>query len=110
MMLSAKAPLGKSTEDCPCTFLIFIRRGQGKDLECAIKKMELPENMALMSDREKQTLDAIRKEILALKMLKHPNIVRLHDVKRMNNVIFMVMELCNESVSLPPYIVPQRVS
>jgi len=31
-------------------------------------------------------------------MLKHPNIVRLYDVKKMNNVIFMVMELCDEKV------------
>lgn len=60
--------------------------------------MELPDNKALMSDRERSTLDAIRKEILALKMLKHPNIVRLYDVKKMNNVIFMVMELCDEKV------------
>lgn len=60
--------------------------------------MELPENLALMSDREKMTLDAVRKEICALKLLKHPNIVRLYDVKKMHNVIYMVMELCNEKV------------
>ena len=45
--------------------------------------MELPENMALMSDREKMTLDAVRQEICALKLLKHPNIVRLYDVKKL---------------------------
>jgi serine/threonine protein kinase len=60
--------------------------------------MELPENLALMSDREKMTLDAVRKEICALKLLKHPNIVRLYDVKKLHNVIYMVMELCNEKV------------
>lgn len=46
------------------------------------------------------TLDSVRKEICALKLLKHPNIVRLYDVKKLNNVIYMIMELCNEKVRL----------
>lgn len=33
-------------------------------------------------------------------MLKHPNIIRLYDVKKQNNVIFMIMELCNEKVGV----------
>ncbi|CAD8050160.1 unnamed protein product [Paramecium primaurelia] len=74
----------------------FQAQKKENDKECAIKKMELPENMALMSDREKMTLDAVRKEICALKLLKHPNIVKLYDVKKLQNVIYMVMELCNE--------------
>jgi serine/threonine-protein kinase ULK/ATG1 len=52
----------------------------------------------MISDRDKMTLDTIRKEIIALKMLRHPNIVRLFDVKKLNKVIFMIMELCNGGV------------
>jgi len=63
--------------------LFTYRQNKENDKECAIKKMELPENMALMSDREKMTLDAVRKEICALKLLKHPNIVKLYDVKKL---------------------------
>jgi len=61
--------------------------------------LEVPENSGLISDKEKQTLDSIRKEIKTLKLLKHANIVRLYDVKKLNNVIFMIMELCNYSLS-----------
>ena len=31
-------------------------------------------------------------------MLKHNNIVRLYDVKKLNNIIFMIMELCDGGV------------
>ncbi|KAM3135463.1 hypothetical protein pb186bvf_012482 [Paramecium bursaria] len=69
---------------------------QGNDVEVAIKTMDLPDNYGILSEREKQTLDAARKEILALKMLNHPNIVKLYDVKKMNSTVFIVMELCNQ--------------
>ena len=67
-------------------------------MEVAIKTMDLPDNYGILSEREKQTLDAARKEILALKMLNHPNIVKLYDVKKMNSTVFIVMELCNQRV------------
>ena len=60
--------------------------------------MDLPDNYGILSEREKQTLDAARKEILALKMLNHANIVKLYDVKKMNSTVFIVMELCNQRV------------
>jgi len=46
------------------------------------------------------TLDSVRKEIVALKMLNHNNIVKLYDCKRLNNIIFMIMELCDGGVYL----------
>jgi serine/threonine-protein kinase ULK/ATG1 len=67
--------------------------------EAAIKTFELPERqVGEFTDFEKQTVDSVRKEIVALKMLKHNNIVRLYDVKKLNNIIFMIMELCDGGV------------
>lgn len=65
-------------------------------MEYAIKTFELPEQQSgLISERDKMTVDSVRKEIVALKMLRHNNIVRLYDVKRLNNIIYLIMELCN---------------
>ena len=52
----------------------------------------------MLSDLERMTLDSIRKEIVALKMLRHNNVVRLYDAKKMKNTIFIIMELCNGGV------------
>ena len=41
------------------------------------------------------TVDTIRKEIVALKMLRHNNIIRLYEVKKIQNIIFLIMELFN---------------
>jgi hypothetical protein len=40
-------------------------------MEVAIKTLEVPENSGLISDKDKSTLDSIRKEIKTLKFLKH---------------------------------------
>ena len=68
-------------------------------MEYAIKTFELPEQQSgLISEMDKMTVDSVRKEIVALKMLRHNNIVRLYDVKRLNNIIYLIMELCNQGV------------
>jgi serine/threonine protein kinase len=40
-------------------------------------------------------LEQLKGDIIALKVLKHPNIVRLYDVKRKKDNIYMIMEYCN---------------
>jgi serine/threonine protein kinase len=69
------------------------------EAEYAIKVFELDERKgSAMSDRDIQTIESMRKEIVALKTLRNNNIVRLYDVKRNNNLIYLIMELCNQGV------------
>lgn len=68
-------------------------------MEVAVKTFDLPDNLSAITEKEKQTLDSIRKEISTLKQLKHKNIVRLYDVKKMKDAIFMIMEYCNQKVN-----------
>lgn len=70
-------------------------------MEAAIKTFELPEKQVEdFNEYEKQTVDSIRKEIVTLKMVTHNNIVRLYDVKKLGNIIFLIMELCEGGVIL----------
>ena len=59
----------------------------------AVKLIELP---SYGSDKIADELESIKQEIRILRCLKHPNIVRLHDVKRLDRKIWIFMEFCNQ--------------
>jgi serine/threonine-protein kinase ULK/ATG1 len=65
------------------------------DRPVAIKVQFVP-RLFSNTNESNQNLEAIIGDIVALKFLKHPHIVRLFDVKRRNNQIFMIMEYCNQ--------------
>lgn len=68
--------------------------GQGdENTFLAVKLIELP---TYGSDKIAEELESIKQEIKILRCLKHPNIVRLHDVKRLDRKIFIFMEFCNQ--------------
>ena len=65
----------------------------------AIKTFELPEmDSGYISEKDRFTMESVRKEVIALKMLRNTNIVQLYDAKQLNNVIFVIMELCDGGV------------
>ena len=67
--------------------------GQEKAMEVAMKIIMLPEGSH--DDEEmKIMLTTTRQEILILKKIRHPNIVRLLDIKKIGSYIFLIMEFC----------------
>lgn len=65
---------------------------QDENTFLAVKLIELP---SYGGDKIVEELESIKQEIRILRCLKHPNIVRLHDVKRLDRKIFIFMEFCN---------------
>lgn len=71
--------------------------GQGRDGEyLAVKLIELSTYEDEIPNKISDELESVKIEIITLRSLKHPNIVRLHDVKRHKNKIFIFMEFCNQ--------------
>jgi serine/threonine protein kinase len=48
------------------------------------------------SEKEKLSLESVLGDVISLKFLRHENIVRLLDVKRKAQSIYIVMEYCNQ--------------
>lgn len=68
---------------------VFLTKKQGYPQEFATKKMS----------KEKIEKDNVRKyfnnEIHVLKYVKHPNIIKLQEIKHTMNSVYIVMEYCN---------------
>lgn len=63
----------------------------------AIKIQNVPKRITdNVTQESQQNIDAVLGDIVSLRLLKHPNIVRLLDVKRINSKIYMIMEYCNQ--------------
>ena len=54
------------------------------------------QNINQYNQSNNQNLDQLKGDIIALKVLKHPNIVRLYDIKRKKDNIYMIIEYCNQ--------------
>lgn len=70
------------------------KEGQTNDSPLAIKIQTMPKDLDEIEKRE--NLNSIRHDIVTLKLLDHPNIVRLLDVKKKDQDIFMIMEYCDD--------------
>ncbi|KAK3137564.1 hypothetical protein QOZ80_5BG0454040 [Eleusine coracana subsp. coracana] len=64
-------------------------RHRGTGAHFAVKILDRARILALRID------DQIRREITTLKLLKHPNVVRLHEVAASKTKIYMVLEFVN---------------
>ena len=72
--------------------------GKGpENLFMAVKLVEVPQQLDhQLSDEVSESIESLKQEIQTLRTLKHPNIVRLYDVKKLDNKIFIFMEYCNQ--------------
>lgn len=76
----------------------YIDSSHKKDGEqyLAVKLIELSFFDKEIPPRIVEELENVKQEIRALRSLKFPNIVRLHDVKRVQSKIYIFMEFCNQ--------------
>ena len=76
--------------DSGCFAETYISKKEGSDELYATKKVDL--NFIVQEPCLKQYIE---NEILILKEIKHPNIIKLYDVKIREEYIYLVMEYCN---------------
>ena len=76
----------------------YIDSSNKKDGEqyLAVKLIELSFFDKEMPAQIVEELENVKQEIRTLRSLKYPNIVRLHDVKRLQSRIYIFMEFCNQ--------------
>lgn len=76
----------------------YIDNSQKKEGEqyLAVKMIELSFFDKEIPPQIMEELDNIKQEIRTLRSLKYPNIVRLYDVKKFQNRIYIFMEFCNQ--------------
>ena len=73
-----------------CFAETFLSRKKGSNTLYATKRISLK-----ILSQEPFLKKYLQNEIIILKQIKHPNIVRLYDVKIKNDNIYLVMEYCN---------------
>ena len=73
-----------------CFAETYISKKKGSDKLYATKKIDLN-----YIDKIPSLKTYIENEILILKEIKHPNIIRLYEVKKREEYIYLIMEYCN---------------
>ena len=78
----------------------FIGKGQFSEVFLASKE-ETSEKFAIKKylreivEKDKSILKDLKNEILVLKKLNHPNIIKLKECKKSKNALYMIYEYCN---------------
>ena len=68
----------------------YLSKKKGSDKLYATKKVDLK-----LLVKEPFLKKYIENEILILKEIKHPNIIKLYEIKKKNDYLYLVMEYCN---------------
>lgn len=71
----------------------YLSGRENGDQFLAVKMLEIS---GFSQEKITEELENIKQEIKILRCLKHPNIVRLHDVKRVDKRIYIFTEFCNQ--------------